>query len=327
MIPIRRFTAAMLIYMVCASNIFAQDSVDVTFRYNIEGFPSGLTVPGEFNGWNNQAWPMIYMGGDLWTHTARIAIRDDGTVPGAWQYKFFYDGVSPWPNDPLNHHVNASDNDNTFIYVKDPTIYHFLPNDRSGPVETSTPTISAYLYPKVGSVVDTSQLSLIIDDSTYSDVGSAYDFTTQQLVYPLSDPLPDGVHTVILDAGTNADTVSFITGDVTPAIADLPVYAEHGVTLPSSASGDSTTFRLRVGGTGYVLLRVAPLGQSVLAADPVVMRKDPNTDDFWANVSLADGTYEYLYQTENGTRISDPWGRWSGSEGTRFEVGPGRPDG
>ncbi len=35
----------------------SQDCVDVTFRY-LTPSASSVTLPGEFNGWNNAAWPM-----------------------------------------------------------------------------------------------------------------------------------------------------------------------------------------------------------------------------------------------------------------------------
>ncbi|HYQ86650.1 MAG TPA: alpha-amylase family glycosyl hydrolase [Bacteroidota bacterium] len=197
---------------VFAGSTKAADSVDVTFRYNIVGFPSGLSVPGEFNGWSNTAWPMSYMGGTLWIRNARLAVGGNpgGGLPGAWQYKFYYTGAAPWPNDPLNHHVNAADNNNSFIYVKDPTIYQFIPNQRAPVVPTASPIISAYIFPKVGSVVDTASLQIIIDGTTYAGLGAYYNFSTKQLSYT-PPPVPNGSHTVILRAGTNADTVTFVT--------------------------------------------------------------------------------------------------------------------
>ena len=83
------------VLMICTAvftSAFAQDSVDVTFRYNISGFPSGISVPGQFNGWNNTAWPMSYRGGILWTRDARLAVggAPGGPIVGAFQYKFYY---------------------------------------------------------------------------------------------------------------------------------------------------------------------------------------------------------------------------------------------
>ncbi|MBX2993085.1 MAG: T9SS type A sorting domain-containing protein [Bacteroidetes bacterium] len=302
----------------------AQDSVDVTFRYNITGFPGGISVPGQFNGWNNTAWPMSYQGGTLWTRNARLAVGGNpgGPIVGAYQYKFYYNGASPWPNDPLNHHFNPSDNDNSFIIVKDPTIYHLLPNQRTSTVSTARPTISAFIFPKVGSTFDTTQLSLIIDGNTISGIGSSYDFASKQMNYTLTTDLANGGHTVILQAGATRDTVNFVVQVGGPIQAQIPPYAKHGVTLPSPASNDSTTFRLRVGATNFVAVRVAPLGQPVAGAPPVIMRKNFTSDDWWINISLPPGTYEYQFQTGSGNPFNDPWGRFNGTYGTRFTIGP-----
>ncbi len=299
----------------------AQDSVDVTFRWNVSGH-SAYSVPGEFNGWSSLAWPMQYQGGDLWVRMARLrANPSGGGIPGAYQYKFYYTGASPWPNDPLNHHVNPLDNDNSFLYVKDPTIYHLLPNQRSGIITTNYPTVSAYLYPRVGTVLDTSALSLQIDDTTITNLGSFYDVATQQLVFTTPFALSDGSHIMTLTAGSSLDTVSFIVAIGSPPILPLPSYARHGVTLPSPASNDSTTFRILVGGTTFVFLRIALAGEPVQSQPAMVMRKDPSSDNWWLNIDLPVGDYEYQYQTDDGTFIYDPWGRRSGLYGSRFSTG------
>ena len=195
----------------------SQDSVDVTFRWNISG-QTGYSVPGEFNAWNSAAWPMSYQGGTLWIRNARLRVggQPGGGVPNAYEYKFFYTGASPWPNDPLNHHVNAADNDNTFLYIKDPTIYQVLPNQRLGTINSGTPTVTAYIFPKVGASVDTSTLQILIDGTAYAGVGSSYNAVTKQLTYTVPTPLTNGGHTMILRAGTNmggsnADTVTFVS--------------------------------------------------------------------------------------------------------------------
>jgi 1,4-alpha-glucan branching enzyme len=315
-----------LLLLVAAATAPAQtDSVDVTFRYQITG-QTLVSVPGEFNGWTPANARMDDQGGGLWTKTIRLRVGGNPNpppvgIPGAWQYKFWYNGVSSWPNDPLNHHQNPVDNNNTYLWLKDPTIYHLLPNQRSGAVSTSLPTISSYIFPKVGSTVDTGSLQIILDGTTYSGIGSGYNFTTKQLTFAPPSPLADGGHTVILKAGTNADTVSFVTSTGGPSIVPMPSYAKHGVTLPTVLSNDSTTFRLRVGGNSYVLVRVAPAGQPVATAPGYFMRKNTTTDDWWINLPLAPGTYEYLFQTSSGSLVYDPWGKYSGVNGSRFTIG------
>jgi 1,4-alpha-glucan branching enzyme len=322
-----RCVGLVLVILAGSGRMSAQaDSVDITFRYQITG-QTQVSVPGEFNNWTPANAPMDNQGGGLWTKTVRLRLGGNPNPPpvgviGAWQYKFWYNGASPWPNDPLNHHVNPVDNNNTFLYVKDPTIYHLLPNQRSGAVSTSLPTISAYLFPKVGSTLDTASLQLVLDTATYTGIGSLYDSVTRKLTFTPPAPLLDGGHSLILRAGTNSDTVSFITSVGGPTILPIPPYAKHGVTLPSAASNDSTTFRLRVGGNTYVAVRVAPAGQPVASAPAYFMRKNTTTDDWWINLPLAPGTYEYLFQTSSGALIYDPWGRYSGTYGSRFSLGP-----
>lgn len=312
-----------LIYFL-VTFLHAQDSVDVTFRFknNQQSF-----LVGEFNDWNNSVWPMSFNGTE-WVRTARLPIGGNPNppvngVPGAWQYKFFFSGASPWPNDPLNHHVNLNDNSNTYVSIKDPTIYHFLPNFRLGALDDNVVTISAYIFPKVGSIVDTSAITLNVNGTIYDNLGSNYNFETKQLNFTPLAPFSDGSYTVILDVGTNADTANFsvVTSDV--QLQPLPTYANHGVTLPSPASNDSTTFRLRVGSTNYVLLRVAPENLSAASAPLIPMRKDISSSNWWINLKLEPGTYKYLYETDSGNSINDPWGKWTANDGASlFTIGP-----
>jgi cyclomaltodextrinase len=206
---------SLLAGVTCARG-FAQDSVDVTFRY-VNGGVSTVGLPGEFNGWNTNAWPMTNQGGGVWTLTARLRVggKPGGGVPGGWQYKFFYNAGS-WTNDPLNHHINAADNSNSVVYTRDPTIYQFLPNSRQGAVAASTPTISAYLFPKVGATVDSTTIQLTVDGVAQPDAGASFDRSANHLAYTLPVPIANGNHTAILSAmssagGSSADTVTFYT--------------------------------------------------------------------------------------------------------------------
>jgi len=207
-----------MIALIAASEMKGQDSVDIVFRYNSPSSPAMYLV-GEFNGWNNSATPMQFIGNNTWIKTYRLAVGGNPNapavgVPGAWQYKFYYSGASPWPDDPLNHHQNGQDNNNTFIYTKDPTMYHLLPNQRQLKVKTALPVISAYIFPKVSAFIDTASITVTIDGTSYNNIGAYYDVPTKQLSFPVPTSLRNGNHTVILSAsssagGTNADTVNF----------------------------------------------------------------------------------------------------------------------
>ena len=188
----------------------AQDSVDVTFRYTPPGNPATVYLVGEFNGWNNQAWPMTAIGNNTFSRTVRLAVggQPSGIVPGAYEYKFYYAGVGDWPNDPLNHLFNPRDNNDSYIYLTAPTIYQLVPNERTGAVTTSTPTISAYLFPKVGGSIDTGSISLKVGARNYSALGRFYNPVTRQFSFTIPDPISNGTHKVILSSGSSADSVS-----------------------------------------------------------------------------------------------------------------------
>ncbi len=208
--------------LLLSSVVYAADSVDVYFTYKPAGTPSIVYLPGEFNNWasnsggvitSNPLWNMTKDNASgTWYKTVRLQVGGfPGHVPGAYQYKFNENGCSScWLNDPLNHHINAGDHNNSFVYVADPTILHLIPNELNPLVPTSTPTISAYIFPKVGSLVDTSALSVSIDGTVYAGIGGSYNFVTQQLNF-VSPVLSNGNHTVILTAGPSKDTVTFIT--------------------------------------------------------------------------------------------------------------------
>lgn len=188
----------------------SQDSVDVTFRYTPPTNPATVYLVGEFNGWNNQIWPMTGIGNNTFIRTARLAIdgHPGGGIKGAYQYKFYYAGVSDWPNDPLNHLFNPNDNNDSYIYLNNPTIYQLIPNERTVGSASTNPTISAYLFPKVGGALDTSTISLKVGGLSFTQLGRFYNPTSKQFSFPLPDRLPNGSHKVILNAGTSADSVT-----------------------------------------------------------------------------------------------------------------------
>lgn len=209
--PRNGFVALLLaIVLMQTTTLRAQDSVDVTFHYTPPVNISTVYLVGEFNGWNNQAWPMTAIGNNTFVRTARLRIggQPAGGVTGAYQYKFYYPGVSDWPNDPLNHLFNPQDNNNSYVYIKDPTIYQLTPNERTVTVTSSNPTISSYLFPKVGSSIDTASITLKVDDRSYVGLGRYYNGDVQQFIFPIPDRLTNGTHKVLLRLGGTSDSVT-----------------------------------------------------------------------------------------------------------------------
>jgi hypothetical protein len=81
------------------------------------------------------------------------------------------------------------------------------------------------------------------------------------------------------------------------------------------------SFRILVPGKQFVLVRIAPFGTNPAPATPIIMRHNTTTSyDWWINVKLPPGNYEYVYEIENGKQIYDPYGRWDGDYGSRFSL-------
>lgn len=222
------FISVFIIVLLSFQGAFSQDSVDVTFNYTVSGGITSVWLAGEFNSWNTSAWPMTAKGNGLFERTARLRIGgpiSGATIAGAYLYKF-YTGVSPWPNDPLNPYYTSDGYSNSILYTKNPTIYHLIPNQRTGTVRSSRPTITAYMFPKVGTVLDTSVLSLKIDSVLYQNIGEYYDFDAKKMSFQSPGFLINGTHKIWLTIGTVVDSATF-TVAAKPVQIETPSFVTH----------------------------------------------------------------------------------------------------
>lgn len=220
-----KYLTTIILLLIFAQLNFTQqdDSVDVNFYYYPNNNPNNVYLPGEFNGWtiNNPISLMSYdPGTNTWSKTVRLRVGGPDplpapfSVPGAYQYKFHADGV--WFSDPLNPRQNPNDNNNSYLFIRNPTIHYLLPNSTvaSGVIRTRFPQITAYLFPSVSSDVDTGTIIINIDGEEYTNIGGSYNQTSKKLSFTVPDPLGDGEHQLILYAessvGTSsADTTTF----------------------------------------------------------------------------------------------------------------------
>lgn len=201
-----------VLFMLVTSISFAQsaDSVDVTFYYKSKVNPSVVYLPGEFNSWANNSSGVISPGSPtamtkdpstgIWSKSYRLRVGgplSGGNVPGAYQYKINENGTSAgWLADPLNPYQNQSDNGNSVLYTKSPTIFHFLPNSATGIVDDQHPVVSAYIYRSLASAVDTSSFYIQLDSTVYHVPGTAYDTSKSLLSFRIPDPVTNGLRRV-----------------------------------------------------------------------------------------------------------------------------------
>jgi glycosidase len=220
----QRILKVIVIIMLMVVIVSAQDSVDVTFYYKSSSGPSIVYLPGEFNGWliNSSKSAMTFnpvIG--KWYKTVRLRVGGPNplpvpgkSIPGAYQYKFNEDG-SNWLQDPLNPRQNPLDNNNSYVFINNPTIHYLLPNSLVGFVEENQPEITAYISPSTSTTVDTASIKVILDSITYEHVGAGYDQDNHFFSFKIPDPLTDGQHVVKLSVkssiGTrSADSTEFI---------------------------------------------------------------------------------------------------------------------
>lgn len=312
------------------------DSVTITFRAHQAPAPT-LFVPGQFNNWGPNASGVISpgapsqmtysAGAGAWLKTYTFKIHDPSDArrtlgDSVFQYKFNRGGGSSgWYSDPLNPEQNPADASNSVLRLTKLFWFEYYGLETTTQLTRITASIVHANNAHVTSVVfrtGPTANSLL----TSTDVTSAYDTATRILDFTSGLPVAKSNYVRLVAFTDGGDSIVYAEGGYAVTVSPLPPYAKHGVTLPSPSSNDSVTFRLRVSGKDYVLVRIAPVGQIPANAAPVVMRKAPNPADWWVNVALAPGTYEYVYEIENGRLISDPWGRFSGTNGSRFTVGP-----
>jgi len=313
------------------------DSARITFRAHQPSTPT-VYVPGQFNNWGNNSGgtipagdtsQMAYNGSLLaWTKTYTFKIHDASDSrrtlgDSVFQYKFNSGGTSSgWYSDPLNPEQNPAEYNNSVLRLTKFFWFEYLPTEVSQQITRITVGL---VHANSDSIVSVTLSTgpTQVPPLAVTDITSSLNRTLRILDYTLPAPIARTDYVRLVATNIQGDSIVFARGGFTPPQMALPSYARHGVTLPSSASGDSTTFRIRVPGKQYVLLRVAPLGQSPQTADPIMMRYSAAGGDWWMNVKLASNTtYEYIYEFDDGNRVTDPYGRWNGTYGSRFSTGP-----
>ncbi len=314
------------IFFIClavAGSAFGQtsaDSVTITFRAH-KSQSTPVSLPGQFSGWSTGNTMAFDAGIGAWIKTYTFKIHDAGRGTlgdSVYQYKF-HDGS--WYSDPLNPEQNPNDNSNSVLRLTKLFYFQFYTQDLSDSVRKIVVGIVHANSDTISSVKLSTGVSAV--SATTMDVTQSYLKNQRILNHTLALPIPKTHYIKLVAKSSSGDSIVYQNSVFEVQQAPLPGYAKHGVTLASPASGDSTTFRLRVPGKNFVLLRIAQAGQPVATAPPVVMKKDPATDNWWVNVKLQSNLeYEYLYEIENGKKITDPFGRQVGTYGTKFSTGP-----
>jgi 1,4-alpha-glucan branching enzyme len=299
------------------------DSVTITFRTYKPTLPT-CYVPGEFNAWvNNGIISQLNYDATLgaWTKTYTFKIHDPldtrrRLADSVWQYKF-YSTAAGWYSDPLNPETNPADNNNSVLRLTKFFWFQFY-GFESG---SNFTRVSVGLIHANSDSITSIKISTAPTQAsplTTVDITSSFNQTNRLVDYTFSTPIPKSYFIRLVAYNNLGDSVVFKTGGYQIITLPVPTYVKNGITLPSTASNDSTSFKILVPNKDYVLLRIASAGTNPATAAPIVMRRATVNNVWWINVKLPVGKYEYLYEIENNRMMSDPYGRWNGTYGSRF---------
>ena len=200
---------------------FAQDSINVTFRYKPDGAVVRVFVPGEFNNWGpnssgriSPTAPSLMVDEDgTWFKTIRLRVGGGSLNIGGeqvYQYKMHEhlnsDGSSyNWLSDPLNPNRNAADNNNSYFAVKHPLIFQVEPRPAQT-VRNDQPAIRATVAARNTDSIDVDQSSIRINGNLAGSFGHYYDRDKQWLNIPSLTAFG-----LSLEPGSNTITITAVT--------------------------------------------------------------------------------------------------------------------
>ncbi len=225
------------------SSVYAQldsSGVPITFvfTHKLAAGETGVGLNGNFNNWgvyyNRHPYQMQNVGNNLWTITVPLAPDTARSYsfngPGFYEYKFVTYNISGsdttivnWFPDPLDARQDASNNNNSILYVTDPTVYQLSPLNKSI-INNKTPVISARIAAANASKLVASSIQLTIGGVPVPNSSSYFDSTTGQFSYQVATQFTPGTYTVKLSAMNNkgfmgADSSTFT---VSSAIVSAP---------------------------------------------------------------------------------------------------------
>jgi glycosidase len=285
-----------------ASLLFSQ-SVPITFHFkppdNITF--TALRIVGTFNGWNNADPTMVMTGPDAngeYTITTSLAANTEHN------YKFCMDANWSFAyGDPDNPRINADDNDNSIIAVKEPMIAYLLPRDintKNVKFIDNTPAgmpIRAVFAYSADKPIDASKITLSIDGVAVNNPGQYFNQTTRELIYAPSPALSTGDHTVKVTitsaAGTDEQTATYRRD---------PNYVSYKVPVDFYYDQNNKVISFL-----QTLTSVAVVGAFNNWNETLNLMNDSNGDGLWENTAMMEpGSSEYKFKLNNISWVNDP---------------------
>ena len=302
-------------------------NIDVTFRYVKKSTDDFLRVfvPGTMPSGTSQDWGpnsngMISTNAQsIMTYNAETDCYEKTYSLETGQqflYKMHFHHNSSgtdysWVSDPLNMDITSDGYANSILNVTNPLFFQparHLNDDgmvdglsigvsTDGNVGQFTYSVGQDEPSSGGYIFENNVFYVPIDpprslfesyDIAVSINGQSYDAYSQPALAVDEEPMPDG-----LELGPN-----WFNG-----VMYVAIYAPHQPVMQ---------------------IIVSEPGETGLASDAIIMKKDPEKEDtWWTEISMPNGTYDYEYLLLSGVKLPDPLSRMIVDGKTRIEIGPG----
>lgn len=314
-------------------NAYAQDSINVTFRYATNSSVIRVFVPGEFNNWGPNssgriavnAPSLMTLENGIWYKIVRLKIGG-GTATinneKVYQYKIHEhlnsDGSSySWLSDPINPKTNAADNNNSYFAVKHPMIFQIEPT-ASKTLRNNQPAITATVAAKNSDSIDVNLSSIYINDVLVGTFGSYYNRAKQLLSVPslsvFNAALNSGLNelkivAVTKSGSTRADSIQ-VNYVVNPPIVNEAVPA--GIIDGIDYSADPTKATLCLFAPYKKFVYVLGDFNNWTVNSNYFMKRDsiaPDSIRWWHTLSplIPQKEYGFQYFIDDEIRIADPY--------------------
>lgn len=310
---------------------FAQNSVDVTFRYYAQGQALRAYVPGEFNGWdvsvNSPALMRFDTTNGFWYK--KISLDEDGgtgNIDGenAYQYKFnehlSSDGSdNSWYVDPINPNSmdDGNGNINSIVRVEHPMVFQIQPAPNTI-VNEETTEIWANVAARSSDSIDVATSNISLNGQQISTFEGYYEGHRQLLhvesLNAIGGQLREGENTLKVTAVTKSGAMRVDSTTFTfmppPVVVDQerPQGLQDGITY--SPDGTSATLSLFAPHKDYVHV-IGDFNDWKVGAEFVMKRDSVNADSVWYWLTIKNlqpgREYGFQYLVDGELRVADPY--------------------
>ncbi len=315
--------------------VFAQDSVDVTFRYYPGEGVQRVLLPGEFNDFGpntdgqisttavslmNLNFPENY-----WYKTIRLEVGGgESTSDGVFGYRYkFHEHLNAsgtsfnWIADPLNPDIAVEGFGDSWLEITHPLIFQMQPVNNEI-FQLTSPGFTATVAAKTDDPINEANSMIYVNGEEAGSFEGYYDTELQVLTIPdledLGVELLEGTNVVRIEAVSgNGDSISDSTqftfiGE--PQSVDLarPDGLRDGITY--GAGGTSATLSLFAPYKDNAFV-IGDFNDWNVDLDYQMNRDSINTDSiyFWKEITgLTPGEeYGFQYLIDGEIRIADPY--------------------